>query len=104
MGYISDYRTLCTSRATNPEWPLELLDSIEKEFQQGLDGGILDPLYISEKLESLKRHVDWLKLNCDPLNAYPKATMDEECCDCSGCDECGSHCTIGCASGEGEEC
>jgi hypothetical protein len=57
--YLEDYKGVCKSRSTNAEYPLELLDGIEGEFQKALGGGILGTTYILEKLETLKRHVEW---------------------------------------------
>ena len=61
--YLEDMPGLCRSRATNPEYPLELLKSIQKEFDKGLNGGIFDPVYVLGKLETLTCHVTWLALS-----------------------------------------
>ncbi len=58
--YMEDMPGVCRKHATNPEWPLELLKSIRGEFDKGLNGGIFDPDYVLTKLDSLKRHVEWL--------------------------------------------
>ena len=59
MPYLSDYVTTCKSRATNPHYPLELLDSIRKEFDKGLNGGIFDATYVLAKIDTLRSHVSW---------------------------------------------
>lgn len=59
--YLENMRKTCTDRATNPEWPLELLKSISGEFDKGLNGGIFDPSYVLSKLAPLTRHVKWLE-------------------------------------------
>ena len=61
MPYLTNMPKTCRDRATNPEYPLTLLDSVKKEFDKGLDGGIFDPGYVLDKLEVLTRHVKWLE-------------------------------------------
>lgn len=61
MAYLVNMPETCKSRATNPEYPLTLLDSIQKEFQKSLDGGIFDATYVLTKLDTLTRHVEWLE-------------------------------------------
>ena len=61
MAYLNNMRKTCTDRATNPEWPLELLKSINGEFDKGLNGGIFDASYVLSKLVPLTRHVKWLE-------------------------------------------
>ena len=77
--YLEDMPGLCRSRATNPEYPLELLKSIQKEFDKGLNGGIFDPCYVLRKLETLTRHVTWLADEADAiLAAQCEPEEDEE--------------------------
>ena len=61
MAYLTDMPATCRARATNPEYPLELLKSISGEFDKGLNGGIFDASYVLGKLETLTRHVAWLE-------------------------------------------
>lgn len=67
MGLIDDYPHLCKSRATNAAYPLDLLDSIQREFQKGLDGGVVSTAYLRSKLAELDRFVTFLEQNADPL-------------------------------------
>lgn len=59
MALMDNYAETCRSRATNPEWPLDLLKSIEGEFRKGIECGFMDPHYILSKLEALKKHTEW---------------------------------------------
>jgi hypothetical protein len=106
MAYLENMRKTCTDRATNPEWPLQLLKSITQEFEQGLNGGIFDASYVLSKIEPLARHVRWLEGQAEREWAARWAAEDAAAgdCDCSGCDGCGTHCAEGCASGDGEPC
>jgi len=61
MAYLENMPETCRKRATNPEYPLQLLKSISGEFDRGLNGGIFDATYVLNKLESLTRHVEWLE-------------------------------------------
>ena len=61
MAYLENMRKTCTDRATNPEYPLELLKSITSEFNKALDGGIFDASYVLSKIVPLTRHVKWLE-------------------------------------------
>ena len=75
-GLVTDYKTLCKSRATNAEYPLDLLDSLEKEIRQGLSGGVVSPSYLLEKLAALTRFATWLEKADEP-----EADYDDEKCD-----------------------
>lgn len=101
MAYLTDMPGLCRSRATRPEHALDLLDSVKKEFDKSFAGGIFDPGYVLQKLDSLTRHVQWLQQEAVAERAADYADDD---CDCPGCDKCGTHCVLDCASGEGEAC
>jgi len=61
MSYLTNMPATCKSRATNPEYALTLLDSMKKEFDKGMSGGIFDASYVLAKLETLTRHVAWLE-------------------------------------------
>lgn len=61
MAYLQDMPATCRARATNPEYPLELLKSVSNEFDKGLNGGIFDATYVLDKLGTLTRHVKWLE-------------------------------------------
>ena len=61
MAYLTNMRKTCTDRATNPEYPLTLLDSIRGEFDKALNGGIFDASYVLSKLVPLTRHVKWME-------------------------------------------
>lgn len=65
MAYLVDMRKTCTNRATNPEFPLDLLKSISGEFDKGLNGGIFDASYVLAKLKVLNRHVKWLEVEAE---------------------------------------
>ena len=106
MAYLTDMPKTCRDRATRPEHALDLLDSVRKEFDKGFNGGIFDPGYVLQKLDTLRRHVKWLQGEAERERAAEFAAevgaMAD--CDCPGCDNCGTHCVPGCASGEGTEC
>ena len=78
MAYLTDMRKTCTDRATNPEWPLELLKSISGEFDKGLNGGIFDASYVLSKLVPLTRHVKWLEGQAEIEWAAQFADEEEE--------------------------
>jgi len=61
MAIMDNYAAVCRSRATNPEYPLELIESLQKEFKKGMEVGFIDPLYLLEKLDALTRHVEWCR-------------------------------------------
>lgn len=61
MAYLTNMPETCRKRATNPEYPLELLKSISGEFAKGLNGGIFDATYVLSKLGVLTKHVEWLE-------------------------------------------
>lgn len=61
MPYLSDLRATSKRGSTNPQYPLDLLESIQGEFTKGLNGGIFDATYVLSKLETLTRHVQWLE-------------------------------------------
>ena len=61
MAYLVDMPATCKARATNPEFALELLKSINGEFAKSFGGGIFDASYVLGKLEILTRHVKWLE-------------------------------------------
>lgn len=54
-------REVCKAGHTRAEFPLDLLESIQREFQKGLDGGFFSPSYVLEKLDLLTRHTKWLE-------------------------------------------
>jgi len=74
MAYLTDMPGTCKARATNPEYALVLLDSIQQEFAKSFAGGIFDASYVLSKLSSLTRHVTWLEqealkqfgIECEP--------------------------------------
>jgi hypothetical protein len=78
MAYLENMRETCTNRATNPEWPLELLKSINGEFDKGLNGGIFDASYVLSKLVPLTRHVKWLEGQAEIESEARYAKEDEE--------------------------
>lgn len=59
MAYLNDYPKTCRDRATNPEWPLQLLKAIRGEFEKGMATGMFDPVYVLPKIEALHQHVKW---------------------------------------------
>ena len=61
MAYLTNMPLTCRRRATNPEFPLDLLKGIKGEFDKSLNGGIFDPGYVLAKLDSLTKHVKWLE-------------------------------------------
>jgi len=75
MPYLTNYIATCKSRATNPEYPLDLLDSIRREFDKGLNGGIFDASYVLSKLDSIKRHVEWCEQQA--REEFAKQLQDE---------------------------
>lgn len=62
MAYLNNYPETCRSRATNPEFPLDLLKSIKREFEKGMRTGMFDPVYVAPKLAQLTQHVEWCRL------------------------------------------
>ena len=65
MSYLTNMPETCRQRATRPEHALDLLDSVKKEFDKSFDGGIFDARYVLGKLNSLTRHVEWLRQEAD---------------------------------------
>ena len=65
MAYLNDMPATCRNRATNPEFPLALIDSIKGEFDKGLGGGIFDASYVLSKLDCLTKHVKWLEVQAE---------------------------------------
>jgi hypothetical protein len=87
MAYLTDMPGLCRERATRPEHALDLLDSMKREFDKSFEGGIFDPGYVLQKLDSLRRHVVWLQ-----NEAVRERAADYEAEDSEGdlCSDCGS--------------
>jgi len=94
MAYLDNMRKTCTDRATNPEYPLDLLKSITSEFNKGLDGGLFDASYVLSKIEPLARHVRWLEGQAVIESRARYASEDEQCSTCLT--ETDSH-DLGCA-------
>ena len=61
MAYLNDMPKTCRDRATNPEWPLQLLKSITGEFEKGMTTGMFDASYVLSKIVPLTQHVKWLE-------------------------------------------
>jgi hypothetical protein len=78
MAYLSDMRATCKARATNAAYPLELLESIQSEFDKGLNGGIFDASYVLSKLSTLTEHVRFLEVEARKENAAEFSSGDEE--------------------------
>ena len=65
MALVHDYPGLCKDRITNGAYPLDLLDSMRIEIQKGLDGGLVSPRYLREKLETFSQFVEFLDASRD---------------------------------------
>jgi hypothetical protein len=61
MAYLPNMPETCKRAATRPEHALDLLESIQGEFNKGFNGGIFDASYVLAKLDTLTRHVQWLE-------------------------------------------
>lgn len=102
MAYLTNMPDLCRQRATRPEHALDLLDSMKREFDKSFDGGIFDPVYVLQKLDSLRRHVKWLEHEANKeFAAQCEDEGDED--QCSSCLGTGGDHDLGCTFLEDED-
>jgi len=78
MAYLNDMPKTCRDRATNPEWPLQLLKSIKGEFEKGMATGMFDASYVLSKIVPLTRHVKWLEQQAIAEGKIRYAEEDED--------------------------
>jgi hypothetical protein len=76
MAYLKNMPATCKSRHTRPEHALDLLESIQGEFDKGMNGGIFDASYVLSKLSSLTEHVKWLEAEARKENAAEFAEVE----------------------------
>jgi hypothetical protein len=78
MAYLKNMPATCRARATRPEYALDLLDSLTREFQKGMNGGIFDPSYVLSKLATLTDHVKWLEVEATREFARDEGASEDE--------------------------